>query len=415
MKVRYLENKRISIALIVLLTLSYSVICLSKNSFSTAMAFIVSEGLLTKTETGVITAVFYLIYAPMQIVGGMLADRWHPERFLVIGYLGAGVANLVIYFNQSYYVMLVTWALNALVQFAIWPATFKVLTTMLAKEHRQSAAFIITLANPAGVMMGYVVASFVGRWQNNFLMSASILLASGVAWLVASFALKKHLREETVLPKKLNVKVSDSFSFMRTMVRSGLPLIICLSFIGTLFNLGVKGLIPTLIMESYEEVSASLATILNIIVLAASTLGLFVARLLYPHVVKTEVKAAAILFTAALVPLAFSMLIGKVSYWLIVVAYALVIMLQSGMGLLTVTYTASRFNKWGKGSTVSGISNCMASLGVVFSNLVFTRTADSLGWDGTIRLWVGVMAIGALLAFITIPIWNRFLKTDYQQ
>jgi hypothetical protein len=57
----------------------------------------------------------------------------------------------------------------------------------------------------------------------------------------------------------------------------------------------------------------------------------------------------------------------------------------------------------------------MASLGVVFSNLVFTRTADSLGWDGTIRLWVGVMALGAILAFITIPIWNRFLKTDYQQ
>ena len=401
--------------MLVLLVLSYSTICLAKNSFSTAMVFIVEEGLLTKSQTGVITALFYLVYAPMQIVGGMLADKWHPEKFLTIGYLGAGIANLVIFFNQSYYVMLITWAFNALIQFAIWPATFKIMSTMLAVSHRQSAAFVISLANPAGVTLGYIVAAFVPRWQINFMLSAIVLLLCGTAWLAVGYAIKRYLREESIVDDSIKVELHESFSLIKVIIKSGLPLIVCLSFIGTLFNIGVKGLVPTLIAESYDEVSASLATILNTIVLVASTFGLFVTRFLYPHLIKSEVKAAAILFTAALPLLLITTLTGKISYWIIVVAYALIIMLMSGMGLLTVTYASSRFNKWGKGSTVSGIINCAASLGVVFSNLVFTRTADTLGWGGTITLWIITMSIGAIVAFIAIPIWQKFLKTDYQK
>ena len=60
------------------------------------MVFIVSEGVLTKSETGAITGAFYIAYAFLQLVGGALADRWHPERLLTIGFVGAGIANFVM-------------------------------------------------------------------------------------------------------------------------------------------------------------------------------------------------------------------------------------------------------------------------------------------------------------------------------
>ena len=377
------------------------------------MVFIVKEGLLTKSETGVISAMFYMVYAPMQIVGGMLADKWHPEKFLILGYIGAGIANLIIFFNQSYYVMLITWALNALVQFAIWPATFKMITTLVAQSHRSFSMFIVSFANPAGVTLGYVIAAIVPTWQTNFLLSAVTLSVCGLVWVYASFAIKPYIREEEItVEKREETKSPTHVNVTREMIKSGLPLIIFISFIATLFNLGVKGLIPSLIVESYDNVSASLATILNTVVLVASTIGLFVARFLYPHLVKSEVTAALILFSTALPILVFTMLTGSVSYWLVLIAYALVIMLMAGMGLLTTTYISAHFNKWGKGSTSAGILNCAASLGVVFSNLVFTRTADSIGWDGTINLWVALMSVGVLISIITVPIWNRFLRTE---
>ena len=71
-----LRDEKKSIVLFLLLFIVYALIYLTKNCFSAAMAPIVAEGIMTKSETGLIAAVFYLIYAPFQIVGGFAADRY---------------------------------------------------------------------------------------------------------------------------------------------------------------------------------------------------------------------------------------------------------------------------------------------------------------------------------------------------
>ena len=43
------------------------------------------EGAMTKSQTGLITAVFYLVYAPLQVVGGIFADKYDPEKLIKIG------------------------------------------------------------------------------------------------------------------------------------------------------------------------------------------------------------------------------------------------------------------------------------------------------------------------------------------
>lgn len=58
------------------------------------MVFIVDEGLLTKFQTELITATFYVIYAILQIAGGVVTDKWHTERFITFGLLGAAACNL---------------------------------------------------------------------------------------------------------------------------------------------------------------------------------------------------------------------------------------------------------------------------------------------------------------------------------
>ena len=47
----------------------YSIVYMTKNCFNAALADIVNEGILTKSQTGSITAAFYIVYAPLQIVG----------------------------------------------------------------------------------------------------------------------------------------------------------------------------------------------------------------------------------------------------------------------------------------------------------------------------------------------------------
>ena len=71
MKNRRFSNAKVSLLVFATVVLVYAFISMTKNCFSSAMVYIVSEGLLTKFQTGNITAVFYLVYAALQIAGGL--------------------------------------------------------------------------------------------------------------------------------------------------------------------------------------------------------------------------------------------------------------------------------------------------------------------------------------------------------
>ena len=67
---KYVADHRYSGLLFVLVFMMYSLVYMTKNCYSAAMASIVDAGIMTKSQTGLIAACFYLVYAPFQIIGG---------------------------------------------------------------------------------------------------------------------------------------------------------------------------------------------------------------------------------------------------------------------------------------------------------------------------------------------------------
>ena len=55
----HLENKRLSRIFFAYIWLLYVVVCMTKNCYNSSLASIVSEGLLTKSQTSLITAMFF--------------------------------------------------------------------------------------------------------------------------------------------------------------------------------------------------------------------------------------------------------------------------------------------------------------------------------------------------------------------
>ena len=97
----HLENKSVSKKFFWMLWIMYAVVYMTKSCYSGAMASIVHEGVLTKSQTGLITASFYFVYAPLQILGGIFADKYNPEKMIKIGLVGSGVANLINIFQPE--------------------------------------------------------------------------------------------------------------------------------------------------------------------------------------------------------------------------------------------------------------------------------------------------------------------------
>ena len=417
MKSRIINNKHACVALLCTLVLAYSYICMSKNCFGASMVFIVDEGILTKFETGIITAVFYVVYAVLQIVGGMLTDKLHPERFITVGLLGAAASNLVIYFNQSYPVMLISWTLNACLQFAVWPASFKIVSTLLRNDMQKSSLFTVTFGNPIGVVLGYILAAIVGsEWRMNFLVSAVGLVVIAVLWELVVKSVKPYI-EETSLPAPVKRKESSSGSkeFLTVALRSGIVIILILSFTRTMFDLGIKAMAPTMINESYDNVDAVFATVISITILVSGAIGPFISRFIYPKILKNEAVIITLFFLIS-TPLTVAMLLlGQVHHIVIVILLALVVMLMSAASLFTTSYIAARFNTFGKGATIAGALNCTAALGVVAANTLFTGIADAFGWHGTIMVWIVIMAVSLVISALHIPIWTKFLKSKQQK
>jgi len=140
-----LKDSRKSLYLFALVFILYALIYMTKNCYSAAMASIVKEGIMTKSETGLIAAAFYLVYAPFQIVGGIAADRYSPYKLIVFGTFGAGVCNLLVYFfSGNYIAMIIIWSINAVVQFGIWPSVFKIITSQIKESHRTKAVRLLS-------------------------------------------------------------------------------------------------------------------------------------------------------------------------------------------------------------------------------------------------------------------------------
>lgn len=410
----YFVDKGVGILIIACLFLSYAFISLTKNCFSSAMVFIVEEGVLTKTQTGVITSSFYIIYGVLQIAGGLLADRWHPERLITIGFIGAGLANLVIYFNQSYPVMLVAWTVNALTQFPVWPCIFKIISSMVTPSLRRGAMFLMTFPSPTGLVFGYILAAFVSRWQMNFLASAIGLFFFAILWaLVWSFSVRKSEMKlnEAEAPTVPHQDEHPHFKTFPALIKSGVIYVILFSLIANVFIIGVKSFVPSIIRESYDNVSSSFATIISIIVLVTGALGSVFAKLWYPVPFKNEVKIFAASFFISLIPCGVVLFVGKINYWIIIAAMALIMVIIASTNLY-YSYISAYFGRWGKSGTLSGIINFAASFGVVFANLVLTRIADGFGWTATLVVCFALLCIGAILSCIAAPKWEKFKKDE---
>lgn len=391
---------------------AYSTVYMTKNCFSSAMAAIVSEGVMTKSQTSVIVAVFWLVYAPCQVLGGRAADRYPPSVTVVIGFLGAAIANAVIYFNsRNYVVMLITWGLNAAVQFGIWPSVFKIISTKLCEEIRVKCLFLITFTSSVGLMMGYTLSSVVPKWEDNFILSAFALVVIAVLFMVVYHSAETKMVDEKIEikhhPDHIPVKHETVGSLIK---RSGILLIAVAAFLQSAVIMGPKSMAPTMLMESYESVPAALANRLNVIIIAVGIVGLIISKLLYPKYIKNEVVGLVIM-TAACTPFIVSTIgVGKLDLLVLTGSLSLGILFITGASVFSNSYIPSKFNRYGQGATMAGIMNCMCAFGNMCATYMFAAIADGFGWTASAVTWSVMTVIALILYVIAIPVWRRFCK-----
>ena len=410
MKNVHFEYAKVSRRFFWFLWLIYTLVYMTKSCFGAAMSSIVAEGALTKSQTGLITSVFYIIYAPLQILGGVFADKYDPEKLVKISLLGAAVANTVIFFNQNYYVMLIAWAFCAFAQFPLWPSIFKIISSQLYYKDRKSAVFYISFASSAGLIFAYLVAALITKWQYNFLVSAVILFTLALSFHIVCENVGDYMIPDVTFNKKdkSKEKKNGEPTDFSLFFKSGFIFIVVIGFCRIIVANAVKTISPTMLMESYDGVSASVGNLLNILVLCAGVLGtLLVRTVIYPKIIKDEVAAMLLFFVISLVPCIVLIYIGKVNIAVSVFMMCLIACVLTAVTYLT-TMVSTQFTKYGKNGTAAGIMNSAASFGIVVQSYGIARIADSFSWKTVTTIFVGIVVFAIVLCIVAYPLWKRF-------
>ena len=408
----HFEDKQKSRIFFFFLWFLYAFVYLTKNCFNGALSDIVAEGLMTKSQTGLITGLFYLVYTPGQIAGGFVSDKVSPEKLIKVGLIGGTLANVIIFFNQNYYVMLGAWLFNALAQFALWPSVFKIISSQLVRSDRKQMIFGISFAGTGGLIMSYLLAAFVSDWRYNFAFSAVILLVLAVALHFMDKWAAPHLKWDaprTITPDQSHP--ATQMSTFKVFALSGFFPVLIATLLVVIVTQSNSSLAPVMLMENYEYISPSVSNLLNIFMLVAGLAGTLLANVFIVRKVKNHPKAMAI---SLLLPLPFCLfcpMVGKIPVAAMVALLCGISCLSHITALIRSNYTAV-FVKYGKNGTAAGVLNAAISVSFMLAAYVIPRIQESFGWTVTLWTWPILIAVAIPLYFIAGRQYAKFSKLE---
>ncbi len=414
MKIKHLESKPLSILLFIIMLLMFSTVYMTKTMFSSAMATIVEEGVMTKSQTGLISGAYWLVYGIFQVFGGFAADKYSPSKLIIIGISGAILTNVIIYLYPVYPVIMGAWMFNAAIQFGVWPSTFKIIFTELKEDFRATAIFWFPFSTSIGLAMSMLVASFVSNWLDNFLVSVISLSAVLIMWIAGYGLISRKMVREGILKTHTSkpehpTHVAD-LKFV--LLKTGLLAIIIVSFFRTAVDNGIKMLTPVMLMESYTSIPAAIATRMSIILVVFAAIGVFITGFIRKKITTNEAKGSLCLLIPSIPVLVVALFVGKLHYIIILACLSLTVSFTNGMFPLLGSFAAMRFNAYGRGGFVSGIVNATAAAGNIVASYVFARIAEFAPWSSVIFIWIISIVISIILCISILSLWTRFINKN---
>ncbi|HIS27606.1 MAG TPA: MFS transporter [Candidatus Pullilachnospira intestinigallinarum] len=403
-KFKKISDEKMAFLLFALCWAAYFTSYIGRLNYSSAMTAMIGEQVLSKTEAGFISMVYFFAYGIGQLTNGIMGDRFHPGKMIFTGLAVAAGANFLMGLATSFLLMTVIWGVNGYAQAMIWPPIIRIFAEMLEEKQKLKYCINIVSSQVVGTLAAYLLAAAVmwmADWRSVFGAAALCLAVMALVWLrgfhkVERFSME-HGREGQEAGRRMSAGRQESFS--RVLTVSGLALVIFPVVIHGMLKDGVTSWVPTYISETFLT-SPSLSILVTTVLPVINLTGAYAAQLIYPRCRRREVETAAVFFAAATAALAGLRLAGSVSMILTAVLFAVITASMMAVNTVFVNLLPLRFEKTGRVSTVSGFLNAMAYLGTAVSTFTIGVMVEKFGWDVTIDTWVALTAAALVLCVI---------------
>ncbi|MBL0955035.1 MAG: MFS transporter [Leptospira sp.] len=163
--------------------IGYTVYYLTRNNFSPVSKEIGEALSYSKSDLGDILAVTAITYGIGKFFMGALSDRSNPKKFMAVGLLLTAILNFSFGFANHYWIHLILWGANGLVQGMGWPPCGRSLGHWYSvRERGTTFAFWNIAHNIGGGIVGVVASHSAAKfgWQYAFFVPGVIALLGSI-------------------------------------------------------------------------------------------------------------------------------------------------------------------------------------------------------------------------------------------
>ena len=410
---KVLDGKKATV-LFLLCWVAYFSSYLGRLNYSSAMSSIMDDGVLTLSQAGMISMIYFFAYGGGQFCNGLLGDKLKPELMIFAGLFLSGIANLLMGMVSVYSVMAVLWGINGYTQSMIWPPVIRIFAEKFTYERKRKYSVDITSSMAVGTLMSYFLSACalkLFQWHAVFYLAAGILLCISVVWIVGYRSITQEYgtteyreNESGKMTEKKTAAGGQSFGAL--LVGSGLIAIVFPVMIHGILKDGITQWVPTYIYNCFD-VSASFSVIITMILPLINLSGAYLARFCSRRHPDQEVRTSALFFGVATAALVGLYLFGSKQVIVTALLFAVITASMMAVNTLYVNMIPLHFEASGRVSTVSGFLNSVAYLGSAVSTFTIGVMVEKAGWAVTIASWTAIT--GA--AFVAC-IWMKKKKFE---
>lgn len=403
--------------IIALCSMVYFVSYFSRKDFAAVMEGMISDLVIEKTLAGLALTMLFIFYGVGQLVSGYLGDKLKPAYLIVFGLGVTAACNLLMPLVSSDALMVALWGINGFAQAMLWPPIVKILSAHLEHEQYVTANVIVTAAAHVATILLYLYAPICLKffsWETVFYSSAALAILVLVVFIaLLGVVLPK---EPTVKLIKKEEKAVAEESVIGIFRRTGvIPILVCIVACGFLRD-GIESWLPTLYSEAFNR-DAGESILVSVILPIFSIVSISLIKIIHRiKIFNNEATGSAVLFlgSAALcIPLAILISIDAAPARIAALFLtALVCAAMHGVNFLLISCLPGRFSRFGRASTVSGLTNACVYIGAATATYGIALVSEHFGWTATIISWIAVAMIGVIMAIPSFKRYSGFINEE---
>ena len=163
--------------------LGYALFYFTRKSFNAAVPEILANGVLSRSDIGLLATLFYITYGVSKFVSGIVSDRSNARYFMGIGLIATGIINILFGFSTSLWAFAVLWVLNAFFQGWGSPVGARLLTAWYSRTERGGWwALWNTAHNVGGALIPIVMAAAALHygWRAGMMIAGCMAIVVGI-------------------------------------------------------------------------------------------------------------------------------------------------------------------------------------------------------------------------------------------